>query len=78
VSCRWPASGAHATPAKSLHFSPDCPTDSLVMRLLVADLILPVFDGDTGDDYIPDWGTKRKAASQSQHRFSSWEQCYEQ
>jgi hypothetical protein len=48
------------------------------MRLLVADLILPVFDGDTGDDYIPDWGTKRKAASQSQHRFSSWEQCYEQ
>jgi hypothetical protein len=43
---------------------------------LVADLILPVFDGDTGDNYIPDLETKRKAASQSQHRFSSWEQTF--
>ena len=30
-SSRCPASGALATPAKSLHFSPDCPLDSLVM-----------------------------------------------
>jgi hypothetical protein len=35
VSSRCSASGALTTPAKSLHFSPDCPTDSLVTRLLL-------------------------------------------